>query len=312
MEDLVSMGFNKGEMVNGVGPVSEVDLLDNGDGELRTKKSWAEIVHQNLTLEKAGVSGKESKEDLFKRGEMEEPAVNSLGEMDINGGGRSIDNDQEEVENANYQSKLRNGSKYSMDDTTRNYDVDGKSGDKSGASFENWVDPVVEKTMEDLVSMGFNKGEMVNGVGPVSEVDLLDNGDGELRTKKSWAEIVHQNLTLEKAGVSGKESKKSKRRKKYGSMQELQDSVLSLAEKRKRDVALKKLQNKSQAELDSEIENRSLSDSDLKAVWSRHLKDARKSLKLGKKLGIQFIGDEEEVLKEIPSLERRDFLSKEA
>ncbi|KAL4303527.1 hypothetical protein GQ457_10G010910 [Hibiscus cannabinus] len=252
------------------------------------------------------------KEDLFKRGEMEEPAVNSLGEMNINGGGRSIDNDQEEVENANYQSMLRNGSKYSMDDTTRNYDVDGKSRDKSGASFENWVDPVVEKTMEDLVSMGFNKGEMVNGVGPVSEVDLLDNGDGELRTKKSWAEIVHQNLTLEKAGVSGKESKKSKRRKKYGSMQELQDSVLSLAEKRKRDVALKKLQNKSQAELDSEIENRSLSDSDLKAVWSRHLKDARKSLKLGKKLGIQFIGDEEEVLKEISSLERRDFLSKEA
>ncbi|KAK9007221.1 hypothetical protein V6N11_051051 [Hibiscus sabdariffa] len=110
------------------------------------------------------------KEDLFKRGEMEEPAVNYLGEMDINGGrrsidndqeevenashqsklrngskylmdinggGRSIDNNQEEVENASHQSKLRNGSKYSMDDTTRNYDVDGESGDKSGASFEN-------------------------------------------------------------------------------------------------------------------------------------------------------------------------------
>ncbi|KAK9007222.1 hypothetical protein V6N11_051052 [Hibiscus sabdariffa] len=120
--------------------------------------------------------------------------------------------------------------------------------------------------------MGFNKGEMVNGAGPVSEVDLLDNEDGEIRTKKSWAKIVHQNITLEKAGVSGEESKKSKRRKKYGSMEGLQDSVLTLAEKRKRDVALKKLQNKSQAELDSEIEDRSLSDSDLKAVWSRHLK----------------------------------------
>ncbi|KAK9006017.1 hypothetical protein V6N11_035071 [Hibiscus sabdariffa] len=50
--------------------------------------------------------------------------------------------------------------------------------------------------------------------------------------------------------------------------------------------------------METEIDGRSLSDSDQKAIWSRHSKESRKTLKLGKKLGLQFIGDEEELEKE--------------
>ncbi|KAK8569535.1 hypothetical protein V6N13_046586 [Hibiscus sabdariffa] len=81
--------------------------------------------------------------------------------------------------------------------------------------------------------------------------------------------------------------------------------------KRKRDVALRKMKVKSHEDLEAEIDGRSLSDSDIKAAWSRHSKDSWKTLKLGKKLGIQFFGNEEEVLKEISSLERCECQSKE-
>ncbi|KAK8578007.1 hypothetical protein V6N13_076679 [Hibiscus sabdariffa] len=63
-------------------------------------------------------------------------------------------------------------------------------------------------------------------------------------------------------------SKKSQRKKKFGSLSGLQDCALSQAEKRKKGVALKKSKAKSQEELEMEIEGRSLSDSNLKVVWS--------------------------------------------
>ncbi|KAK8495374.1 hypothetical protein V6N13_134083 [Hibiscus sabdariffa] len=91
----------------------------------------------------------------------------------------------------------------------------------------------------------------------------------------------------------------------------LKESDPTLAEKRKKEVALKKSKAISQEEMETEIDGRSLSDSDQKAIWSRHSKESRKTLKLGKKLGLQFIGDEEEVLKEISSLKHHEFKAKE-
>ncbi|KAK8516633.1 hypothetical protein V6N12_049355 [Hibiscus sabdariffa] len=67
-------------------------------------------------------------------------------------------------------------------------------------------------------------------------------------------------------------------------------SELFHAEKQKKKVALKKSKAKSQEELKIEIGGRWLLNSDLKAVWFRHLKESQKTLKLRKKLGFQFIG----------------------
>ncbi|KAK9016373.1 hypothetical protein V6N11_078874 [Hibiscus sabdariffa] len=62
----------------------------------------------------------------------------------------------------------------------------------------------------------------------------------------------------------------------------------------KKDRALKKLKLKKN---DLDFSELSLSDSDLAARWAL-TKEAKKSLKLGKKLGIQVVGDEQDVVKE--------------
>ncbi|KAK8510414.1 hypothetical protein V6N11_082456 [Hibiscus sabdariffa] len=137
--------------------------------------------------------------------------------------------------------------------------------------------------MEDISAMGFSKDDFIVNVYPISD---RSNFSGK---------------SFDSAAVNKKVNQK-----RYDSLLELQNQVLSATEKRKRDVAQRKLKNKANLEASTDIEGRSLSDSDFKASWSRHTKVARKALKLGKKLGIHFIGDGEEILQEIATLERSD------
>ncbi|KAL4369166.1 hypothetical protein GQ457_05G034750 [Hibiscus cannabinus] len=98
-------------------------------------------------------------------------------------------------------------------------------------------------------------------------------------------------------------SRKTKSKKRYGSLLEFQDRVLSRVEKSRRDRNLRR--NKiSKSELEhSDLSGRSLSDSDLHAKWVLATKEAKESLKLGKKLGMKIQGNESEVVRELTLIE---------
>ncbi|KAL4367062.1 hypothetical protein GQ457_05G033920 [Hibiscus cannabinus] len=97
--------------------------------------------------------------------------------------------------------------------------------------------------------------------------------------------------------------KRPKNVKRYGSLMDFQDKALTKWERKKRDKALKKNKLNKKDLLVSELSGRSLSDSDLATRWNAATKEARKVLKLGKRLGMEIIGDEQEVVKEIARLE---------
>ncbi|KAL4384776.1 hypothetical protein GQ457_15G026230 [Hibiscus cannabinus] len=100
-----------------------------------------------------------------------------------------------------------------------------------------------------------------------------------------------------------KQRGKLKAKKKYSSLFELQDRVLSSVEKRKRDRSLRR-EKKDKSNLDhSEISGCSLSDSDLQIRWKIAKSEAKKSLELGKNLGMKIQGSEEEVVRELTLLE---------
>ncbi|KAK8568278.1 hypothetical protein V6N12_006834 [Hibiscus sabdariffa] len=61
----------------------------------------------------------------------------------------------------------------------------------------------------------------------------------------------------------------------------------------------------------SELEGRSLSDSDLQTRWDIATKEAEKVVEMGAKLGVQFIGPMEEVIREIVELEMKESNLKE-
>ncbi|KAK8636537.1 hypothetical protein V6N13_124282 [Hibiscus sabdariffa] len=56
----------------------------------------------------------------------------------------------------------------------------------------------------------------------------------------------------------------------------------------------------------SELEGRSLSDSDLPATWDNAIKEAEKAIEMGSKLGVQFIGLIDEVVRDIAELEMKE------
>ncbi|KAL4302776.1 hypothetical protein GQ457_10G003760 [Hibiscus cannabinus] len=79
-----------------------------------------------------------------------------------------------------------------------------------------------------------------------------------------------------------------KKGKKYGSLLSFQDKALSSLERKKMDKAMRKYKNKIKSLDTSELEGRSLTDSDIKNRSEILTREARKAIKLGKSLGIQF------------------------
>ncbi|KAL4320229.1 hypothetical protein GQ457_18G023790 [Hibiscus cannabinus] len=86
---------------------------------------------------------------------------------------------------------------------------------------------------------------------------------------------------------------KKKKERRYGSLLDFQDKALSNLERKNRDRAFKRNKVSKKTLTSSELSGRSLSDSDLMVRW-----EARKTLKLGKSLGMKIIGDEEEVVRD--------------
>ncbi|KAK8508031.1 hypothetical protein V6N11_073539 [Hibiscus sabdariffa] len=101
-----------------------------------------------------------------------------------------------------------------------------------------------------------------------------------------------------------KQRGKPKAKKKYNSLFELQDRALSSVERRKRDRSLRREKKNKKSNWDHlELSGRSLSDSDLQTRWKCAKSEAKKSLELGKKLGMKIQGSEEEVVRELTMLE---------
>ncbi|KAL4361524.1 hypothetical protein GQ457_04G009880 [Hibiscus cannabinus] len=97
--------------------------------------------------------------------------------------------------------------------------------------------------------------------------------------------------------------RKNKKGKKYRSLLEFQEKALTTAEKKRRDRALRRKKIKKQDLENSELSGRSLSDFDLATRGETLIKEAKKTLKLGKKLGMQIVGCEQEVVRELMLLE---------
>ncbi|KAK9046317.1 hypothetical protein V6N11_052209 [Hibiscus sabdariffa] len=96
---------------------------------------------------------------------------------------------------------------------------------------------------------------------------------------------------------------KRERKKRYGSMNQLQDKVLSEKEKKKRDRAIPREKKNAKSCEFSELFGRSLSESDLVQHWEIVSKKEKKALEVGKSLGVEIDGNEEEVIRELADLD---------
>ncbi|KAL4295863.1 hypothetical protein GQ457_12G032780 [Hibiscus cannabinus] len=96
---------------------------------------------------------------------------------------------------------------------------------------------------------------------------------------------------------------KHRRVKKYGSLLDFQDKAISERDRKKRNRAIKKDKKLKKVIEFSELSGRSLSDSDLTIRWNNSLKEARKTLDLGKSIGFHIVGDESEAVRDLALLE---------
>ncbi|KAK8556513.1 hypothetical protein V6N12_002912 [Hibiscus sabdariffa] len=102
---------------------------------------------------------------------------------------------------------------------------------------------------------------------------------------------------VENSGYSFPETHDYRRKeRKYASLFELQDKALSEIEKKRRDRALKKCKKTGKAKVNLEI----VDYSPRKQILTRA---ARKTLAIGKRVGFQFIGNEEDVIEDLVELE---------
>ncbi|KAL4335968.1 hypothetical protein GQ457_07G015910 [Hibiscus cannabinus] len=199
-----------------------------------------------------------------------------------------------------------------------------------------------DQVLDDMLSMGFNKQDL-NQVNPEEEdlvrdimgdqmdtrplgdvswadsVDILNNysvlGSGKDKKAERGANAEEDNVPSNGPSISFPElqSKFSPlKQKRYGSLKYFQDKALTSQEKKKRDRAQRRCKKKRNVLEDSEIDGRSLSDSDMHARREMLTKEARKTLAFGKKLGMQIIGSEEEAIQELVALEEAELRDKEA
>ncbi|KAK8628174.1 hypothetical protein V6N13_063886 [Hibiscus sabdariffa] len=95
------------------------------------------------------------------------------------------------------------------------------------------------------------------------------------------------------------------------SLASLQNNAISSVERKRRDRAQRKLKkNWFDRELSS-LEGRSLSDSDIRSRQKVLIREAQKTLEVGKEVGIKIKGPEKDVIREIILLEEAELNAKE-
>ncbi|KAL4303168.1 hypothetical protein GQ457_10G019730 [Hibiscus cannabinus] len=164
------------------------------------------------------------------------------------------------------------------------------------------------RAREDLRDMGLglqDKGIRVSGEENSSH-SQGSNKDGCNQRSQDAVNFVNgeKNFELPELHYLTKTSKKKER--KFGSLSTIQDRFLSEAEKRKRIHIKKRLKKKEIEETFSELEGRSITGSDIEARRDFLLKEAIKTLDIDKKIGIEFIGEEQEVINDMISIIEKD------
>ncbi|KAK8508621.1 hypothetical protein V6N11_037582 [Hibiscus sabdariffa] len=161
--------------------------------------------------------------------------------------------------------------------------------------------PLEDRIIGDLVDMGFGKNEIspklvANGLSETSCLKL-DDDSGEMSKEKptkepSILEEVCESETLTLPEVCITERGQNSKGRKYGSLFDIQDRALSKLERKKRDRAKRRSKQAGNSSPPVEVEGRSLSDSDLQLRRDILIREAKKTLQVGKSIGIQFRGDE--------------------
>ncbi|KAL4369078.1 hypothetical protein GQ457_05G035620 [Hibiscus cannabinus] len=139
------------------------------------------------------------------------------------------------------------------------------------------LDPIEERVTKDISAMGFERHNT-----------YLEEGGSE----------------VEAGELLGSDADRKKKEKKYGSLLAIQDKVLSKADRKKRDRAKKRIKTKGKDLERMELEGNSITDSDMQVRRNALLEEAKKTLAIGKVVGIEIIGDEAQALEELEKSER--------
>ncbi|KAL4364149.1 hypothetical protein GQ457_04G012440 [Hibiscus cannabinus] len=138
----------------------------------------------------------------------------------------------------------------------------------------------------DIVSGKGNSGLLVSK-GP---------GEGKVAERGSDKDFV---VDSDKDWVN----RRKRNAKKYGSIRDIQNQSISEFEKRRRDRVFKKSSwSKEQLE-DTELSGKSLSDSDINYRVSMIVKEVKQILDVGKRIGVNFVGNENEVINDLVDIE---------
>ncbi|KAL4387762.1 hypothetical protein GQ457_09G013100 [Hibiscus cannabinus] len=170
-------------------------------------------------------------------------------------------------------------------------------------------DNVSVRALDDLRYMGFqlrkSNSEYIepsNNNGKSSwelAVDKLNekvDNRGLPQNRQSFVKVVTLEEGVEARAFFPELAKKKLKEKRYCSLSDFQDKALSVLERKKKERAIRKERKKAKSQEVSELSGRSLSDSDLMARWESATKEARNAMELGKKVGIQFVGDERQMV----------------
>ncbi|XP_039032311.1 uncharacterized protein LOC120167323 [Hibiscus syriacus] len=172
------------------------------------------------------------------------------------------------------------------------------------------VSPEIEPPLRMGLKNGFlldsrrsflvDSGGRSNGLvlGPVNSLELGDANITKISGNESFGGVLEEVSCVPEVSIRNK-----KKMQKFGSLLEIQDSVLSKAERSRRDRALKNSKLKKSDLESTELSGRSISDSDLKKKWKAAYAEAEETLSVAKMLGITFVEPDRKVLDELVKLD---------
>ncbi|KAL4312316.1 hypothetical protein GQ457_01G010310 [Hibiscus cannabinus] len=176
--------------------------------------------------------------------------------------------------------------------------------------------PVLDRIREDVESMGLGRQDSLfkernegnsEIKSPNEELGHNKEDEGEIHSEEiSETEEREENFESPENRNSRKIQKRKERR--FGSLFELQDKVLSELERRKRDRVLKRIKKKGKENEKPELEGCSVTDLDLQERRRILLREAKKTLATGSLCGIEIRGDVNEAVEELISLAEKDQL----
>ncbi|KAL4291680.1 hypothetical protein GQ457_14G004930 [Hibiscus cannabinus] len=133
---------------------------------------------------------------------------------------------------------------------------------------------------------------------------LINWGLGDINVQRLGAKLYLLTFLDEDLFVMLEDGERRKKKaKRFGSLLEIQNKSLTDSERRKRDRALKRRKWSKHLLEESELSGKSLSDSDINNRISKMVSEAKQVLKLGKKIGCNIVGDEDEFINDLVDLE---------